>query len=266
MAELEEVAAVRKIMEMYTMAVWTADAALLKSLYHESAVFNGSIGKRGILTKPEAQYDDLNKSASKGESFKLKGVPLSFREVIAVNIYGNIATAVAQEDGSKVSPDKPFTCTDVYHLIKLDGQWKIISQFFSFGRKMADLPDVAAVREVMDKYTEGTWTADEAMLRNIFHEKAVMNGYVGDQLMLGTPQPFYDDMAKLASKGKSFKARGLPYKSELVSINVYGQVAAAVVQEKGYAGALSFTDAFHLIKVEGQWKIFSKLFTGAKHG
>jgi len=186
-------------------------------------------------------------------------VPRSFREVLSICIYGNVATAAVQE---AVQAQK---VVDVYHLIKADGQWKIISQLFAMTKRTAELEDIAAVRGVVDRYIQGTWTADEAMLRGAFHEKAVMNGYVGKHLLLGTPQPFYEDMAKLASKGESFRARGLPYRGELVAAAVHGQTATAVVQETGYAGNLAFTDAFHLLKLDGSWKIVSKLFTGAKH-
>mmetsp|Transcript_37759 Transcript_37759/g.117723 ORF Transcript_37759/g.117723 Transcript_37759/m.117723 type:complete len:151 (+) Transcript_37759:420-872(+) len=149
--------------------------------------------------------------------------------------------------------------------MKVDGSWKIVSQLFIGSKKTAALPDVAAVRAVMDKYVEGTWTANSALLKSIFHERAIMNGYVGKHALFGGPQSFFDDMDKLASKGQSFQAQNLPYKGEIVSLHVYGQTAEAVVQEKGYAGVLAFTDAFHLLKVEGEWKIVSKLFTGAKH-
>eukprot|EP00747_Dinoflagellata_sp_TGD_P035120 gnl/TRDRNA2_/TRDRNA2_137664_c0_seq3.p1 gnl/TRDRNA2_/TRDRNA2_137664_c0~~gnl/TRDRNA2_/TRDRNA2_137664_c0_seq3.p1 ORF type:complete len:136 (+),score=30.37 gnl/TRDRNA2_/TRDRNA2_137664_c0_seq3:53-409(+) len=117
----------------------------------------------------------------------------------------------------------------------------------------------------MEKYTQGTWIADEKLLRSIFHDKVVMNGYVDKQQLLGSPEPFFKDMANLAEKGKSFQAKNHPYKSQLISADVYGQVATAVVQETGYAGSLAFTDAFHLIKIDGSWKILSKLFTGTKH-
>eukprot|EP00415_Alexandrium_ostenfeldii_P001266 UN1266 len=232
---------------------------MLQGVYHEKAAFNGSFGKKSMLASPETQYRDLEKQLAKGKTLKLLGVPKHFREVLSIRLYGSIATALVQEAVFE------HTVTDVFHLMKLDGRWKIMSQLFIGSKKLAELGDVAAVRAVMDKYVEGTWTANAALLKTIFHETAVMNGCVGKHLMLGTPQPFYDDMAKLAGKGESFQARGLPYRGGIVTIHVYGQTAEAVVQERGYAGTLAFTDAFHLIKVDGDWKIVSKLFTGAKH-
>jgi len=257
-AEIEDVAAVRKVMDSYTTAVWVGDANLARSLYHESAAFNGSFGTHTMLLTPQSNFKDLEKQASNRETLKEKGVPQNFREVLSVNVYGSIATAVVQEAIAK------NTVTDCYHLIKLDGHWKIISQLFIGSKKLAALDDIAAVRDIMRRYTEGTWTADEAMLRGIFHEKAIMNGFVGKHAMLGSPQPFFDDMAKLAAAGTSFRDKGLAYSSEVTEVRVYGQTATALVREEGYAGSLGFADAFHLVKVEGRWWIVSKLFMGWK--
>mmetsp|Transcript_7687 Transcript_7687/g.14556 ORF Transcript_7687/g.14556 Transcript_7687/m.14556 type:complete len:159 (-) Transcript_7687:74-550(-) len=132
------------------------------------------------------------------------------------------------------------------------------------GGEVSEVDELQAVREVMDRYTEATWTANVEMLKTIFHENAIMNGYIGKIMVVGSPQPFYDEMADLAAKGKSFKAQGFDYKSEVTSLNVYGNAATATVVERGYGGKLAFTDVFHLLKVGDAWKIMSKLFTGSK--
>ena len=42
-----------------------------------------------------------------------------------------------------------------------------------------------------------------------------------------------------------------------------GLVASAAVEETGYAGSLSFTDYFHLLKTPSNgWKIYSKMYQG----
>ena len=38
-----------------------------------------------------------------------------------------------------------------------------------------------AVRAVMENYMKGTYEADEALLKSVFHEKAIMNGFLGSQ-------------------------------------------------------------------------------------
>eukprot|EP00931_Biecheleriopsis_adriatica_P093929 TRINITY_DN67647_c0_g1_i1.p1 TRINITY_DN67647_c0_g1~~TRINITY_DN67647_c0_g1_i1.p1 ORF type:complete len:165 (-),score=36.89 TRINITY_DN67647_c0_g1_i1:140-634(-) len=132
------------------------------------------------------------------------------------------------------------------------------------GDDVQELDDIAAVRRVMHKYTEATCNADVATLRGLFHKSAIMNGYIGKAQLVGSPEPFFEEIAGFAAKAGSFKDRGLAYAAETVSISVYGNVATAVVQEKGYNDKLAFTDAFHLMKFDGEWKILSKLFTGSR--
>merc|ERR1719277_882265 len=85
------------------------------------------------------------------------------------------------------------------------------------GGDIGELEDIAAVRRVMEAYTEGTLLADVEKLKGIFHESAIMNGYIGSNMQLGTPKAFFDDMEKLSKKGQSFKSRGFAYQGEMVS-------------------------------------------------
>ena len=52
-----------------------------------------------------------------------------------------------------------------------------------------------------------------------------------------------------------------PYQAEIESIRIEGNVASVIVSETGFRGEGTLVDFFHLIKVEGQWYIISKLFT-----
>ncbi len=51
--------------------------------------------------------------------------------------------------------------------------------------------DENAIRKVIDNYITGTFKADIVSLQACFHPKAVMNGYLGDDLLLGGPEPFF---------------------------------------------------------------------------
>lgn len=114
-----------------------------------------------------------------------------------------------------------------------------------------------AVCGVVQKYIDGTYQGDVSGLRECFHSKAVMNGYLNEQLLLGDPEPFFQEMENNPSMAEG----GAPYKGEIVSVDVVGNIASVTVKEKGFAGTMNFTDYFHLIKVDGEWKIFSKTFT-----
>lgn len=114
-----------------------------------------------------------------------------------------------------------------------------------------------AVCEVVQKYIDGTYQGNAAALRECFHSSAVMNGYLNDQLLLGNPEPFFQEMENNPSMAEG----GAPYKGEITSVDVVGNVASVTLKETGFAGSMSFTDYFHLVKVEDGWKIFSKTFT-----
>ena len=114
-----------------------------------------------------------------------------------------------------------------------------------------------AVIEVVQKYIDGTYQSDVSALRECFHSKAVMNGYLNDQLLLGDPEPFFQEIENNPSMAEG----GAPYQGEIASVDVTGNVASVTVKETGFAGTMSFTDYFHLIKVNAEWKIFSKTFT-----
>lgn len=114
-----------------------------------------------------------------------------------------------------------------------------------------------AVREIVQKYIDGTYKGDVQALRDCFHPKAVMNGYLQDQLLLGGPEPFFENIKNNPSMAEA----GAPYKGEITSVDVVGNVASVSIKEKGFAGSMAFTDFFHLIKEQGIWKIISKTFT-----
>ena len=114
-----------------------------------------------------------------------------------------------------------------------------------------------AVREVVQQYIDGTYQGDVKALRDCFHPKAVMNGYLHDQLLIGGPEPFFENM----ENNPSMAAGGSPYKAEITFVDVVGNVASVTLKETGFAGTMAFTDYLHLIKDQGSWKIFSKTFT-----
>jgi len=114
-----------------------------------------------------------------------------------------------------------------------------------------------AVRKVIQRYIDGTFNADIPMLKSVFHENAVMNGYLGPNLIIADPTPFLDDMAS----APSMKTNNDPYKAEIRNVQIEGDVASVALYETGFRGEASLVDFFHLICSGGEWKIISKLFT-----
>ena len=48
--------------------------------------------------------------------------------------------------------------------------------------------EMKAVLEVINNYVDGTFNADIEKLKGVFHEKAVMNGYLGPDCLIATPR------------------------------------------------------------------------------
>ena len=119
--------------------------------------------------------------------------------------------------------------------------------------------DREAVIKVLEDYRDGTFKKDVALLKRVFHPEARMTGFLGPNMLIGTPQPFFDDIANNPSMEES----GAPFVAEIKDVVVTGgRVAHAIVHETGFFGSAELQDHMHLIKdKDGQWKIISKCFT-----
>lgn len=117
------------------------------------------------------------------------------------------------------------------------------------------------VEAVLNNYMEGTYKADVELLKSVFHPDAIMTGYMGDQLMIGDPTPFLEDIGG----NPSMESQGTEYKGEITKLLVNGNIADAVIYETGFYGDGTLENHFHLLKDEnGGWKIISKCFTTVK--
>lgn len=108
--------------------------------------------------------------------------------------------------------------------------------------------ETKAVKAVIQNYMDGTYKADIPMLKGVFHEKAVMNGYLGPDCLLADPSGFVADIAS----APSMESKGDAYQAEIESIRIEGSVASVIVSETGFRGEGTLVDFFHLIKVDGQ--------------
>ena len=105
---------------------------------------------------------------------------------------------------------------------------------------------------VIEAYTTGTRTRDVALLKQIFHQDAVMTGWLGPDLLNGGPEPFYGALEA--------NEVGADYASQTTQLAVMDRIASAVTEEQNLLG-MSFTNHFHLVQLgDGTWRIISKLF------
>lgn len=111
-----------------------------------------------------------------------------------------------------------------------------------------------AVRAAVQKYVDGCAAADPERVRDAFDEHAVMLGYLGPDCVTMSGADFAADVVATAEPA------GAGYSSDIHSIEVVGDVASAVLDEKGFLGA-DFRNFFGLIRRNGEWRIASKVFT-----
>lgn len=113
----------------------------------------------------------------------------------------------------------------------------------------------SAVEAVVARYIDGATQGNVEELRSIFHPQAAMFGYIQGDLLAGGVEPYFDAVANTPAPASS----GEPYSAEITEMHVDGTAASATISEKSYLG-MQFTTFFHLLQIDGDWKIVSKTF------
>lgn len=122
---------------------------------------------------------------------------------------------------------------------------------------MEHYSDYEKIEALIRDYFDAVGNADIARLKTIFHEKASMNGYLGSDMVIGTPEIFFADL----SSKPSMKSEGTDCRMVIKHIHVCGNIADASIFVDNFFGAFPIQDYFHLLKVDGEWKILCKTFT-----
>lgn len=117
--------------------------------------------------------------------------------------------------------------------------------------------EMEAVTALVEKYFNALYRADIDTLKTIFHEKASMNGYLGEHLLIGTPDPLYQDLSSKPSMAENKNDTRYVIKH----LQVTGNTADVTFMVDGFFGTACIEDHFHLIKDNGEWKIICKTFT-----
>jgi len=116
--------------------------------------------------------------------------------------------------------------------------------------------EYAAVRRVLEQYIDASYTGNVPSLKTVFHPDALMAGYLDDELDIGTPEPFYEELAETPSA----KETGDQYHAEIAFIHIAGPMASGAIIEDNLLGK-NYVNHFHLLKIEGEWRIVSKIYT-----
>jgi putative lumazine-binding protein len=113
-----------------------------------------------------------------------------------------------------------------------------------------------AVVGTMQLYLDGCREGNSGRMRDAFHPEASFFGYVGGQLVSGTP--FLFEWIDKNGPAPNIQPR-------FVSVDVIDSIAVVRLEVDGWSGALAppgvrMSDLFTLLKTPGGWKIIQKAF------
>ena len=120
---------------------------------------------------------------------------------------------------------------------------------------MSQTTEADRARAVIQEYVDACSAGSVERLRAIFHDNALMSGYMMGEYLMGSPEPFFQAVENPPPEADT----GGDYKAEITSVEVSGPIASITLKEAGFMG-INFTDYFHLAKVNDEWKIISKTF------
>jgi hypothetical protein len=117
------------------------------------------------------------------------------------------------------------------------------------------MSDEQQIRATIQTYFDSMYQSSPDKVRDAFHPDARVTGYLED----GLHEMSVSDFAGfVASQQPSPEQKGEPVRLDILSIETAGSTASARVRDD-YLG-LTFLDSLSLIKIDGRWSIYNKLF------
>lgn len=114
--------------------------------------------------------------------------------------------------------------------------------------------DENGIREAINYYIEGMRTGNIEILKQGFHQPAILCGYLGDEMIAAPIEGLYD----WVNSNPAPVTTGEVFDCVVLSLEITGRVASAKVRETSHEGAV--IDYFHLLKDRDRWGIVSKLW------
>jgi Putative lumazine-binding len=114
-----------------------------------------------------------------------------------------------------------------------------------------NLSEYEAIASTVQHYINGAKSGRGDDMKPAFHTEATIFGYVGPDLFAGPIQGLFD--------WSDQNGPAPELQSRITSIDLIGTIATVRLELDHWTGH-RFTDLFTLLKVDGEWKIMSKLF------
>ncbi len=115
----------------------------------------------------------------------------------------------------------------------------------------ASIGEYDAITKTVQHYIDGGKTGRSDEMKLAFHADATIFGYVGPELFGGPIQMLFDWVDQ---NGPATELQG-----RITSIDLAESVATVRLELENWSGH-RFTDLFTLLKIDGEWKILSKVF------
>ncbi|MEC0180807.1 nuclear transport factor 2 family protein [Paenibacillus peoriae] len=113
------------------------------------------------------------------------------------------------------------------------------------------LKDYEAIVNAMNGYIEGNIVGKGEVMKSTFHKDAIMYGYTNDgKLSEGSIQNLYDLIDTLGP------AKDLQYRIDVLDVAVTVAVVRVILESP----EVEYADYHTLLKVDGEWKVISKVF------
>ena len=117
------------------------------------------------------------------------------------------------------------------------------------------MSDQDQIKACVERYYESLCASSSDGVHSVFHDNARITGYLPD----GLHQMTRDEFAEfVAAQQPSPEASGAEKMLEILSCEIAGETAGVRLRES-YLGMV-FIDTFAMLKVDGEWVIYNKLF------
>jgi len=117
------------------------------------------------------------------------------------------------------------------------------------------MSDEQQIKDTIQTYFYCMYESSSEKTHAAFHPNAKITGYLNDELH----EMSVDDFAGfVVSQQPSAKDKGEAERLDILSLEIAGNTAVAIVRDD-YLG-FTFVDTLSLLKHDGQWRIYNKLF------
>jgi hypothetical protein len=108
-----------------------------------------------------------------------------------------------------------------------------------------------AIARTIQTYVDGGISGSGDMMKPAFHSDATISGYIGPELFAGPIQKLFD--------WNDENGPATDLQSRIANVDIEGTIATVRLELDNWTSH-RFTDMFTLLKIEGEWKIISKVF------